>query len=128
KSRKTISAAPMIDLKAGGMASLLTIAPEVKTSMDQVMPIMSGTPPAFKSIIGAALMVFLDFFIEPSAPTFDFWYWAIGHPPLINYISWFIISFVMHLIYHRYIKGGNLDISKHLYLAQLMFFAFFYVY
>ncbi len=80
----------------------------------------------FKSAAGATLMVFLDFFIEPCAPNLDFWHWDLGGPPLINYISWFIISFLMHLFYHRYIKTGNLSISTNLYIAQLVFFSFIY--
>ena len=79
-----------------------------------------------KAAIGSGLMVFLDLFIEPSAPIFDFWYWPQGHPPLRNYIAWFFISFVLHLIYQKNIKGGNFQMAINLYLAQLIFFAYFY--
>jgi len=81
-----------------------------------------------KSMVGSTLMVFLDFFIEPSAPTFDFWYWSLGYPPVQNYIAWFFIAFFMHILYHKNIKTGNLDVAVHLYAAQLIFFAFFYVF
>lgn len=82
----------------------------------------------FKALIGASLMVGLDFFIEPSASIFDFWYWEGDHIPLSNYIAWFVVAFLLHLLYQKTIKSFHFDFSLHLYLAQLTFFISFYVY
>ena len=81
-----------------------------------------------KVLLGASLMVGLDFFIEPSAPLMDFWYWELGHPPLRNYIAWFAIALILHWVYQRNIKSGHFAFSLHLYVAQLIFFIFFYAY
>lgn len=78
--------------------------------------------------IGAGLMVALDLFIEPSAPLMDFWYWQLGHPPLQNYIAWFVIAFLLHGVYQKQINKGHIALSIHLFLAQLAFFIFFYLY
>ncbi|MFM9840947.1 MAG: carotenoid biosynthesis protein [Cyclobacteriaceae bacterium] len=79
-----------------------------------------------KITVGALLMVFMDFFIETSAPPFDFWIWASGAAPLRNYISWFIVSVLLHTFYHRTKMKGDFTFSCHLYAAQLLFFIYFY--
>ena len=77
-------------------------------------------------IIGAFLMVFLDFFLEVSAPVFDFWHWELGHAPMKNFVTWFLVSAVLHLVLQATKLIGNLHFSAHLYAAQLLFFAYFY--
>ncbi len=77
-------------------------------------------------IIGAFLMVFLDFFLEVSAPVFDFWHWEAGHAPMRNFVTWFLVSFLLHLVLQASRLIGNVQFSTHLYAAQLVFFAYFY--
>lgn len=91
------------------------IASQVKTSL------------FLKVLIGAALMVFLDFFIEPNSANFDFWYWADDHIPLSNYIGWFVIAAGLHWIYQTYMEQMNFRFCLNLYLSQLVFFISFYV-
>ncbi|MEM9895292.1 MAG: carotenoid biosynthesis protein [Bacteroidota bacterium] len=74
-------------------------------------------------LCGAALMVFLDFFIEPLAPVFDFWYWENEVVPVQNYVAWFVIAALMHLVYQPTAKDIHYKTSLHLYLAQLTFFS-----
>lgn len=81
-----------------------------------------------KIVAGASLMVFLDFFLEVSAPQFDFWHWGIGHAPLQNFVTWFLLAALLQWILHKRKIIGNLTFSIHLYLAQLIFFAYFYGY
>lgn len=83
-------------------------------------------PVMLKVLLGALLMVFMDFFIEASAPPFDFWIWASGTAPLRNYIAWFIVSALLHTFYHRTKMKGDFTFSWHLYAAQLLFFIYFY--
>ncbi len=80
----------------------------------------------FKVMIGAALMVFLDFFMEVPAPIFDFWTFENGLAPLQNYIAWFGIASVLHFIFQKNKIKGNLSFSVHLYLSQFVFFLYFY--
>lgn len=81
-----------------------------------------------KSALGAALMVGLDFFIEPAAPLFDFWYWEIGHAPLQNFIAWYGVAFLLHLVYAYSNVTGPLKFSLHVFGAQLVFFIYFFFY
>lgn len=79
------------------------------------------------ALAGAFLMVFLDFFIEPVAPKFDFWIWNDGHAPLRNFIAWFIIAAILQYVFISFKKkNSNLGISVHIYISQLIFFAYFY--
>ncbi|MEQ8241870.1 carotenoid biosynthesis protein [Fulvivirga sp.] len=79
-----------------------------------------------RATIGAVLMVFLDFFMETSAPIFDFWIWDIGYAPLQNYIAWFGVALLLQFIFQISKITGDLAISLHLYGAQLIFFIYFY--
>lgn len=81
-----------------------------------------------KSLLGTFMMLFLDLFMEKVAPIFDFWEFSGGYAPIDNYIAWGIISFIFHLIFHLTKIKGQFLISIHLYLVQLVFFAYFYVY
>lgn len=75
--------------------------------------------------LGAGLMVFLDFFLELSAPTFDFWFFENGVVPLKNYIDWFGVALLFNFIYQSLNLKGNSTFSYHLYAAQLVFFVYF---
>ena len=79
-------------------------------------------------LIAALLMVLLDFFLEMSAPPFDFWTFEGGVAPLQNYIAWFVVAISLHVLSWRLKVTANRTISIHLYLAQLFFFIYFYVY
>lgn len=79
-----------------------------------------------KIILGAILMVGLDIFIEQVATLLDYWTWEEGSAPFKNYVSWFIISLLLHLSYNKLRIKGNFTFSLHLYAAQLIFFVFLY--
>ncbi|SDG62641.1 carotenoid biosynthesis protein [Psychroflexus sediminis] len=81
-----------------------------------------------KSLLGTFMMLLLDLFMEKIAPIFDFWEFTGGYAPVDNYIAWGIISFIFLLIFHFAKIKGNFLISFHLYLVQLVFFIYFYVY
>lgn len=74
-----------------------------------------------KAALSAALMVFLDFFIEPVAMRYDFWSWAGDIIPIQNYIAWFVIAFGLLLVTHRLMMIKS-KTAIGLFIAQLMFF------
>lgn len=77
-------------------------------------------------IAASTLMIFIDFFIEVSAPPFDFWIWPEGEAPLRNFIAWFSIAFLLHYVVQQASIKWNSVFAWHVYLAQLMFFIYFY--
>ena len=82
----------------------------------------------FQAFVGAALMLILDFFMEASAPKFDFWRFENSMVPLSNYIAWFAFAYIFNLILLYFKILGNFKIALHIYIAQLIFFIYFYVY
>jgi len=79
--------------------------------------------PFIKITTGALLMVFYDLLLEPSAPLLDMWYWDNGTIPLLNYLSWFIISLFMHsLLYVLKIRINN-PVAIVVFVCQILFFA-----
>jgi len=50
-------------------------------------------------LLASFLMVFTDFFIEPLAGQLDFWHWAGGHAPFINFVGWFFVSVLLHTMF-----------------------------
>ncbi len=73
-------------------------------------------------LIGAFIMVGLDYFIEGVAPIADFWAFEGGHPPLWNYICWFGLALLFQWAYQRSGIEGNRAFSLHLLCAVLVFF------
>lgn len=78
-----------------------------------------------KLVLATGLMVILDYFMEQNAPNFDFWQFR-GHVPVKNYITWFILGYLMQVFLWRFKIMGNRTISIHLYAAQLLFFTYFF--
>lgn len=79
-------------------------------------------PYVMRAFSGAALMVGYDWVLEPVAVKLGMWYWHAGHIPLQNYIAWFAIALVFHLIYGKYAKGTRNTIAGFIFIVQLLFF------
>ncbi len=73
-------------------------------------------------MIGALIMVGLDYFIEGVAPRMDFWSFEGGAPPFWNYICWFGLALLFQWVYQRSGISGNRTIALHLICVQLAFF------
>ncbi len=77
---------------------------------------------AIKALIGAVLMVSMDFLIEPVAIQYDFWHWAGGEIPIQNYMAWGIISFVLLMLFHRLVPLIHNTVAIALLIFQIVFF------
>lgn len=86
--------------------------------------IMNKVPGAkiVKVVGGALLMVLLDFAIEPVAVKLNFWTWKGSEIPVINYISWFIISFMLLWVFYSLSFKKNNRIAFFFYMVQIVFF------
>jgi putative membrane protein len=75
-----------------------------------------------RTIVGAVILVGLDFLIEPVAIEYDYWSWQNNTVPQQNYMGWFLFSLAMMAFYNYFdFKKTNL-VSKTLFLSQLLFF------
>ncbi|WP_017729969.1 carotenoid biosynthesis protein [Nafulsella turpanensis] len=75
-----------------------------------------------KALFASGLMVLLDFFIEPVAMALNFWQWENEQIPVQNFIAWFVISFILHLLFFLLPFPKGNPAAKILYLCQLVFF------
>ena len=75
-----------------------------------------------KSIIGAAILVFIDFLIEPVAVQFDYWSWTNSVIPLQNYIAWFFICVILIRVYYQLEFRKSNPVALTLLVSQILFF------
>ncbi|MDF1576564.1 MAG: carotenoid biosynthesis protein [Bacteroidales bacterium] len=83
---------------------------------------LTGLGRILVSLLAALIMTGSDYFIEKFAIMSDMWSWQSSEPPLQNYISWFIISFLFCLLAYPSIAGQKRKVAIHGYLYQLAFF------
>lgn len=76
-----------------------------------------------KAIVSATVMVILDLIIEPVAIHYDFWTWAASDIPIQNYISWWLISFILLSLFHFLHPRGQNKVARVLLALQFGFFA-----
>jgi bisanhydrobacterioruberin hydratase len=74
--------------------------------------------------LGATMAVLFDWVMEPVAIKLGFWYWKDGEVPLLNYQSWWGISFFALLIFNRLNFSKDNVFAVHLLLIQTVFFLF----
>ena len=68
------------------------------------------------------MMVILDMAIEPVAIRFDFWQWANLDIPHRNYLSWFLISFLLHIVFQKLDFSKNNPLAIKLLIIEMAFF------
>lgn len=74
-------------------------------------------------IDGATLAVVFDWLIEPVAVKLGYWTWlGNGQIPMFNYISWFVISMLLLLLFHLLPIQKQNKFAINLLLIQAMFF------
>lgn len=74
-----------------------------------------------KALIGAGLMIFLDFFLEQICDYAGFWHFSGGVAGWYNYVCWFIVAFLLHLLAGCYRLTGDTTTAFHIYGVQLIF-------
>lgn len=78
-------------------------------------------------LIGAAVLVFFDYFMEPVAMKFDYWTWFQHTIPLQNYIAWFIVSVILLKFYYALNLKQQKYVGITLFCSQLVFFVVLYM-
>lgn len=73
-------------------------------------------------LIAPLFMVIYDIVLEQVASKIDMWYWNNSVVPIMNYISWYIISFIFVLILNAYRINTNNPVAIIILLSQFIFF------
>jgi putative membrane protein len=74
------------------------------------------------SLLGASMMVMMDFLIEPVAVYFDYWQWENNVIPLKNYIGWWLLAFVIQMVFHTLLRKQENYLAIPLIFSQLVYF------
>ncbi|QMU30963.1 carotenoid biosynthesis protein [Adhaeribacter radiodurans] len=75
-----------------------------------------------KAVLGAALMVALDYFIEPVAVHLDFWSWQANVIPLSNFVGWFLVALVLQIYFQQAAFRKTNSLAPFVFLLQFLFF------
>jgi putative membrane protein len=75
-------------------------------------------------VLAAALMVFLDFLMEPVAVKLGFWYWQGGLIPRFNYVCWFLTSLFLQFVYRKWHLNETNNVGVALFIYMTIFFTF----
>jgi len=75
----------------------------------------------FFIIGGAILATSFDFIMEPAATKLGFWSWENDNIPLLNYLSWFLVSICI-LFFSRSVNLKHHPFAVNLLLIQAFFF------
>jgi len=92
--------------------------------MQRILPKFSNYHFVIQAISISLLMVLFDIVMEPAAMKLGYWNWQNGSIPLLNFIAWFVISFIFAVIglRLRLFKERLPAIVFHAYFAQLVYF------
>ncbi len=109
--------------KVGGVPVIIGVNWVIMVYGGLALASLTGLGRILVSLLAALIMTASDFFIEIFAVMSDMWSWQNAEPPLQNYISWFVISFLFCLLAYPSLAGEKRKVAIHGYLYQLAFFA-----
>ncbi|TAF44298.1 MAG: carotenoid biosynthesis protein [Sphingobacteriales bacterium] len=75
-----------------------------------------------RTLLGALLLVVMDYLIEPVAVKFDYWAWQNNIIPVQNYMGWFVVSLLMMVFYNYFDFKKRNNVVKVMLISQLLFF------
>jgi len=86
-------------------------------------------PVNFRPLIIALLMTGFDFFMEPVAIKLNYWQWTDSFPPFQNFAAWFILSYMIAWLAHRFriLEYKFPEITMHSYFAQIIYFGMVFI-
>ncbi|MFO8001020.1 MAG: carotenoid biosynthesis protein [Marinilabilia sp.] len=89
-----------------------------------VSQLMRGTriPVISQLLLGALVMTGYDLFLEPVAIATGMWGWNGQGVPMLNYLAWFLISFLFLSVFRLLKTDYNNPVSTGLLTAQTGFF------
>ncbi len=76
----------------------------------------------YAAFLGAVSMTALDYVMEPVAVALDFWSWKFDIIPAENYLGWFAVAFLIHLIYRKTKFEKENRLAAFLLVALILFF------
>ena len=79
-------------------------------------------PAALKILFASLLMVAYDFILEKAAPLLTMWSWKGGIVPVQNYIAWFVLALLFHIMLNRARVRLSNKLALPVFVIQALFF------
>lgn len=76
----------------------------------------------WRATLASALMVGLDYLIEPIAIALAYWDWFGTQPPFWNYLCWFILAWPLNYFYQKARVAEQNRVAIGLYVIFFLFF------
>ena len=83
--------------------------------------------PFVQITIAALLMVVYDFVLEHVAPRLDMWDWNNDLIPVKNYLAWFILAFIFHVLFRAFKLKTKNSLAIFMFLCQTLFFLILWI-
>lgn len=77
----------------------------------------------WKSVTAAFMMTGFDWIMEQAVLQLSFWTWTFDQIPLQNYIGWFGVSLIFHILLRYYRVSFRNKLALHVLFVQAIFFA-----
>jgi bisanhydrobacterioruberin hydratase len=74
------------------------------------------------------LMVIYDLILEQAAPLLNMWSWADEKIPVQNYISWYLLAFLFHLLLQKTKTQFSNKLAGPVFVIQFLFFVILVMY
>lgn len=79
-------------------------------------------PVVLQVFLATVLMVIYDIVLEQVAPFLDMWSWNENSVPLQNYVVWFVLALIFHvLVKWKKVKTAN-PLAPAIFICQFLFF------
>ncbi|MFC2137718.1 carotenoid biosynthesis protein [Bacteroidota bacterium] len=82
----------------------------------------------YKIVVGALILVLFDIVMEPAAINFGMWAWEGNQVPILNSISWFILSLLLLSLLKVFKTNIKNEIGKFIIAYQFAFFVILLLY
>jgi putative membrane protein len=74
------------------------------------------------------LMVIYDLVLEQAAPLLGMWSWAGGKIPVQNYVAWYLLAFLFHLLLQKTKTEFSNKLAIPVFVIQFLFFVVLVLY
>jgi len=81
-----------------------------------------------KILLASLVMLAYDMILEPVAPKMDMWHWKNSVVTLQNYIAWFVLAVIFHLIVKWFGINTRNPVASWVLLCQFLFFLALYLF
>ncbi len=109
-----------LGLRIFGVPLLVGIMWILVTASAWQISLLGGFSGWLTVFLASWVVVIFDILLEQYATAYGLWYWTNGSIPIKNYVTWFLVSFIIFSIFKITIKKNNISIYGVMILPIMM--------